>query len=56
MRTSLKAALAGVAGAGLLLGGAGSLAFWNDDETVDGGSDRVRHVERGEPRLRKRMV
>ncbi len=34
MRTSLKAALAGVAGAGLLLGGAGSLAFWNDDETV----------------------
>lgn len=36
MRTSLKAALAGVAGAGLLLGGAGSLAFWTDEETVDG--------------------
>ncbi|GHJ59579.1 hypothetical protein NOK12_20970 [Nocardioides sp. OK12] len=38
MRTSLKAALAGVAGAGLLLGGAGSLAFWDDEETVDGGT------------------
>lgn len=38
MRTSLKAALAGVAGVGLLLGGAGSLAFWDDEETVDGGT------------------
>ena len=38
MRTSLKAALAGVAGAGLLLGGAGSLAFWNDTQTEDGGT------------------
>ena len=38
MRTSLKAALAGIAGAGLLLGGAGSLAYWDDEETVDGGT------------------
>lgn len=38
MRTSVKAALAGVAGVGLLLGGAGSLAFWNDTETQDGGT------------------
>ncbi|NYD56827.1 alternate signal-mediated exported protein [Nocardioides marinisabuli] len=38
MRTSLKAALAGVAGAGLLLGGAGSLAFWNDTQTENGGT------------------
>ena len=38
MRTSLKAALAGVAGAGLLLGGAGSLAFWDDEESQDGGT------------------
>ncbi|MDO3394237.1 alternate-type signal peptide domain-containing protein [Nocardioides sp. SOB44] len=38
MRTSPKAALAGVAGAGLLLGGAGSLAFWNDTQTEDGGT------------------
>lgn len=38
MRTSVKAALAGVAGTALLLGGAGSLAFWNDTETQDGGT------------------
>jgi alternate signal-mediated exported protein len=38
MRTSLKAALAGVAGAGLLLGGAGSLAFWEDTQTENGGT------------------
>lgn len=38
MRTSLKAALAGVVGAGLLLGGAGSLAFWNDTEDITGGT------------------
>lgn len=38
MRTSVKAALAGVAGAGLLLGGAGSLAYWNDTETENGGT------------------
>ena len=30
MRTSIKAALAASAGASLLLGGAGSLAYWND--------------------------
>lgn len=34
MRTSIKAALAAVAGGGLLLGGAGSLAYWNDETEV----------------------
>ncbi len=38
MRTSVKAALAGVAGAALLLGGAGSLAYWDDKETEAGGT------------------
>lgn len=34
MRNSIKAALAAVAGGGLLLGGAGSLAYWDDAEDV----------------------
>ena len=34
MRNSIKAALAATAGAGLLLGGAGSLAYWNDATEV----------------------
>jgi alternate signal-mediated exported protein len=33
MRNSIKAALAATAGGGLLLGGAGSLAYWQDAET-----------------------
>lgn len=38
MRTSTKSALAAVAGAGLLLGGLGSLAYWEDEETAGGGT------------------
>ncbi len=34
MRNSIKAALAATAGGGLLLGGAGSLAYWNDATEV----------------------
>lgn len=34
MRNSIKAALAATAGGGLLLGGAGSLAFWTDATEV----------------------
>jgi alternate signal-mediated exported protein len=33
MKNSVKAALAALAGGGLLLGGAGSLAYWSDDES-----------------------
>lgn len=36
MRNSKKAALAAVAGAGLMFGGLGSLAYWEDAETADG--------------------
>lgn len=38
MNKSIKGALAAGAAAVLLLGGAGSLAFWTDSETVDGGT------------------
>lgn len=34
MRNSIKAALAATTGAALLLGGAGSLAYWDDSEDV----------------------
>lgn len=34
MRNSIKAALAATAGGGLLLGGAGSLAYWNSADDV----------------------
>ena len=37
MKHSTKGVLAAFAGGALLLGGAGSLAFWSDDETVGGG-------------------
>ncbi|WP_300641265.1 alternate-type signal peptide domain-containing protein [Nocardioides sp.] len=36
MRNSIKAALAATTGAALLLGGAGSLAYWQDVETETG--------------------
>lgn len=36
MRNSLKAALAATTGTALLLGGAGSLAYWQDSETETG--------------------
>jgi alternate signal-mediated exported protein len=38
MNKSTKGALAAAAGAVLLLGGAGSLAYWNDAATVAGGT------------------
>ena len=38
MQNSLKGALAAIAGGALLLGGAGSLAYWTDNGTV-GGAD-----------------
>lgn len=38
MKKSTKGALAAGAAAVLLLGGAGTLAFWSDSATVDGGS------------------
>lgn len=41
MKTALKAALAATAGGGLLLGGAGSLAYWTDDEELQPETDLV---------------
>jgi alternate signal-mediated exported protein len=38
MNKSTKGALAAAAGAALLLGGAGSLAYWNASATVNGGA------------------
>lgn len=38
MKKSTKGALAAGAAAFLLLGGAGTLAYWTDDATVDGGT------------------
>lgn len=38
MNKLTKAAIAGAAGIALLLGGAGSLALWNDTATLSGGS------------------
>ena len=38
MKKSTKGAVAASAAAVLLLGGAGTLAFWTDEATVDGGS------------------
>ncbi|WP_205473472.1 alternate-type signal peptide domain-containing protein [Nocardioides sp. SYSU D00038] len=38
MRKTTKGALAAGAAAVLMLGGAGTLAFWSDDATVNGGS------------------
>ena len=37
MKRSTKGALATAAAAFLLLGGAGTLAYWTDDAVVDGG-------------------
>lgn len=37
MNKTTKGALAATAAAALLLGGAGTLAYWTDDATVDGG-------------------
>lgn len=38
MKKSTKGSLAAGAAAVLLLGGAGSLAFWSDSDTIDGGT------------------
>jgi len=38
MRHPIKAALAATAGGALLLGGAGSLAYWSDEEVIPGGT------------------
>lgn len=38
MHNNIKAALAATAATVLLLGGAGTLASWNDSETIGGGA------------------
>lgn len=38
MNKLLKGSIAGAAGIALLLGGAGTLALWNDSETITGGT------------------
>src|SRR5690554_2199545 len=38
MNKLLKGSIAGAAGIALLLGGAGTLALWNDTETIAGGA------------------
>ena len=45
MNKSTKGALAAGAAAVLLLGGAGSLAFWTDSETIDGGTVESGHLK-----------
>ena len=45
MQKSTKGALAASAAAVLLLGGAGSLAYWTDAATVDGGSITSGHLK-----------
>ena len=48
MKKSTKGALAAVAGAALLLGGATTLAFWTDEATVDGGTLESGSITLGE--------
>ncbi|WP_183092319.1 alternate-type signal peptide domain-containing protein [Nocardioides stalactiti] len=45
MNKSTKGALAAGAAAVLLVGGAGTLAFWADDETVPGGTIDAGHLD-----------
>jgi len=45
MNKSTKGALAAVAAGVLLLGGAGTLAFWTDSETVTGGNLASGHLD-----------
>ena len=45
MKKSTKGALAAAAAGSLLLGGAGSLAYWTDAETVGGGSIASGHLK-----------
>src|SRR5205085_10847187 len=49
MKKSTKGALATSAAAVLLLGGAGTLAFWNDSATVPGGTVQSGQLELGAP-------
>ena len=44
MKKSTKGALAAAGAAALLVGGAGTLAFWTDDETVPGGTIDAGHL------------
>lgn len=48
MKKSTKGLLAGGAAAVLLLGGAGSLAYWTDDAPVDGGSLTAGSIDLGD--------
>jgi alternate signal-mediated exported protein len=45
MRKTAKGAVAAAAGVVLLLGGAGSLAYWTDSATVDGGAINSGHLQ-----------
>lgn len=45
MKKTAKGAIAAAAGAVLLLGGAGSLAYWTDSATVDGGTVTSGHLQ-----------
>ena len=49
MRNSTKGALAAGGAVLLLLGGAGSLAYWSDDAAVPGGTIRSGRLELGDP-------
>ena len=49
MKKSTKGALAASAAAALLLGGAGTLAYWNDSATVPGGDIQSGQLELGAP-------
>lgn len=49
MDTTLKGALAAGAAAVLLVGGAGTLAFWDDEETVTGTAISSGELKLGEP-------
>ncbi|MBF0671101.1 MAG: alternate-type signal peptide domain-containing protein [Salinibacterium sp.] len=45
MNKLLKGSIAGAAGIALLLGGAGTLALWNDSETITGGTITAGELE-----------
>ncbi|RHW25475.1 alternate-type signal peptide domain-containing protein [Nocardioides immobilis] len=45
MKKTTKGALAAAAAAALMVGGAGTLAFWTDDETIPGGTIDAGHLD-----------
>ncbi len=49
MKNSVKGAIAAGAAGVLLLGGIGTLAYWSDSETIDGGSVTAGTLSLGEP-------